>query len=282
MKHKTVEQDVDKEIRFHLEERTRELVAQGMEPERARAEASRVFGNERRIRSECRDITRTMRRERGLSRMIDSLWQDLRFALKTLRHAPVFAAVAVLTLALGIGANTAIFSVVNGVLLAPLPYPDADRLVRIWESSGGGGDVHVAWANYLDWRAAESLESLALHPSFAFGGASTVIGGDQPTRVLVAAVTRDFFRTLGVTAELGRVPSADEHAVGAAAVAVVSHDFWQSQLGAAAELGERTLKVGATSSASCPPASATRWTPTSGSPPNASSRVCRARLTTSP
>ncbi|MGD8331865.1 MAG: ABC transporter permease [Acidobacteriota bacterium] len=176
--------------------------------------------------------------------MIDSLLQDLRFAFKTLRHAPGFAAVAVITLALGIGANTAIFSVVNGVLLAPLPYPEADRLVRVWESNGGPADIHIAWANYLDWREARSFESIALHPSFAFGGASTVIGGDQPTRVLVSAVTVDFFRTMGVAATMGRVPTAEEHVEDAPGVAVVSNAFWRTQLGGTGQLGERTLRIG--------------------------------------
>jgi putative ABC transport system permease protein len=185
-----------------------------------------------------------MTQQKGLFAMIDSLWQDLRYALKTLAHAPGFTAVAVITLALGIGANTAIFSVVNGVLLAPLPYPEPDGLVRVWETSDGGGDIHIAWANYLDWREAESFESIALHPSFAFGGASTVIGGDQPVRVLVSAVTMDFFRTMGVDPELGRVPTPEEHALGAPGVAVVSHDFWQTLLGGAEQLGERTLRSG--------------------------------------
>jgi len=242
---KGIEEDVAEEIRFHLEERTRELIERGMGPERARAEALRVFGDQQRIRGECHDITRRMTNRKGLFAMIDSLLQDLRYAVRTLRHSPAFTIVAVITLALGIGANTAIFSVVNGVLLRPLPYPGADRLVTVWEDTGRDADVHIAWANYLDWRAtAQSFEAMALHPSFAFGGPSTVIGGDQPTRVYVSGVTQDFFRAMGVGAALGRVPGAQEHAEGAPAVAVVSHDFWQTQFGGSESLDGRTLKIG--------------------------------------
>lgn len=245
MKRRTITQDVDREIGFHLEERARELVAQGMDPRTAHAEALRAFGDDRRIRSECREITRSMNQQKGLRNMLDGLWQDFRYALRTLRHAPGFTTVAVLTLALGIGANTAIFSVVNGVLLRPLPYPEADRLVRVWERLERGGDNHVTWANFVDWRdSAESFEAMALHPSFAFGGASTVIGGDRPSRVLVSSVSREFFDAMGVDAVIGRTHTDEEQSQGGPAAAVVSYGFWQTQLGGTEQLDERPLRIG--------------------------------------
>ena len=185
-----------------------------------------------------------MSRQRGISRLIDTVVQDLRYAARTLLRDPTFSAVAVITLALGIGANTAIFSVVNGVLLRPLPYPEPDRIVSIWERHPGGGNNHIAWANAVDWRdQSKSFEALAVHPSYAFGGPTTVLGGDTPVRLRVASVSHGFFAAMGVEPLRGRVIAADEHARDAAAVALVSYAFWQTQLGGAENLGSRELTL---------------------------------------
>jgi len=159
---------------------------------------------------------------------LDGLAQDVKFAARSLRKAPGFLAVAVITLALGIGANTAIFSVVRGVLLEPLPYPQPDRLVQVWELNQRGSTMGVAGQNFRDWR--DQVEGLGSVAAYSVGQ-TTVLGDAEPLRRQVAVVSRGFFDTLGVTPEMGRVPRPDEHVAGAEPVVVVSHRFWQEQLG---------------------------------------------------
>src|SRR5437588_9184550 len=145
----------------------------------------------------------------------------LRLAFRQLIKNPAFSAVAILTLALGIGANTAIFSIVNAVLLRPLPYPDADRIMVVNESSGPGQDYSVAFPDYLDWQKENTVfEHLpATHKeSFNLSG----ISGRDPERVSGAAVTRNFFNVVGVGPQMGRTFSEDEDKAGAAPVVVIS------------------------------------------------------------
>src|SRR5438067_913102 len=151
---------------------------------------------------------------------------DLKFALRELRKSPGFTLVAVLTLALGIGANTAIFNIVNAVLLRPLPYPDADRIMVLNESSGPGQDYSVALPDYFDWRNENTVfEHLAAthKESRNLSG----IPGRDPERVSCASVTRNFFNIIGLPPELGRTFSQDEDKVGAPPVAVISDRVWR-------------------------------------------------------
>src|SRR5213596_1498560 len=151
---------------------------------------------------------------------------DLTLALRQLRKSPGFTFVAVLTLALGIGANTAIFSIVNAVLLRPLPYPDADRIMVLNESSGPGQDYSVALPDYFDWRNENTVfEHLAAthKESRNLSG----IPGRDPERVSCASVTRNFFNIIGLPPELGRTFSQDEDKVGAPPVAVISDRVWR-------------------------------------------------------
>src|SRR5213082_3092216 len=151
---------------------------------------------------------------------------DLTLALRQLRKSPGFTFVAVLTLALGIGANTAIFSIVNAVLLRPLPYPDADRIMVLSESSGPGQDYSVALPDYFDWRNENTVfEHLAAthKESRNLSG----IPGRDPERVSCASVTRNFFNIIGLSPELGRTFSQDEDKVGAPPVAVISDRVWR-------------------------------------------------------
>src|SRR6266513_2650430 len=151
---------------------------------------------------------------------------DIRFALRQLVNNPGFTFVAVLTLALGIGANTAIFSIVNAVLLRPLPYPDADRIMVLSESSGPGQDYSVALPDYFDWRNENTVfEHLAAthKESRNLSG----IPGRDPERVSCASVTRNFFNIIGLPPELGRTFSQDEDKVGAPPVAVISDGVWR-------------------------------------------------------
>jgi len=172
---------------------------------------------------------------------LSALAQDFRFAFRVLRKNPGYTLVALLTLALGIGANTAIFSLVHGVLLRPLPYPEPDRLVRVFEVNERGGRLASAWPNFADWRERSSgFASLTAHTR---GGESTVLGTGTPLRVGTAGVSEAFLRTLGVTPALGRDFVADEHREGADPAVIVSHRFWRSYLGSDPQIADRRLEV---------------------------------------
>ncbi|HWQ31485.1 MAG TPA: ABC transporter permease [Blastocatellia bacterium] len=168
------------------------------------------------------------------------LWQDLRYAARVLRARPGFTAAAILSLSLGIGACTAIFSIVDAVLLRELPYPQAERIVQLREVNERGLQVAVTEPNYLDMRSRNhSLESVA---QFA-GGAVVVTGGNEPVRARAFWVSRDFFNALGVRPAMGRGFLPEESKPGGAAVAIVSYGFWQRVLGGAADFSGRKLKV---------------------------------------
>src|SRR5215471_16221855 len=158
---------------------------------------------------------------------------DLKFALRQLVNNPAFSAIAILTLALGIGANTAIFSIVNAVLLRPLPYPDADRIMVMNESSGPGQDYSVALPDYFDWQKDNTVfEHLAAthKESRNLSG----IPGRDPERVSCASVTRNFFNIIGLPPQIGRTFSEEEDKVGAPPVAVISDRLWQRAFNRAA------------------------------------------------
>src|SRR5467141_2513084 len=151
---------------------------------------------------------------------------NFRLALRQLIKNPAFSAVAIVTLALGIGANTAIFSIVNAVLLQPLPYPDANRIMVLNESSGPNQDFSVALPDYFDWqRDNKVFEHLACthKESRNLSG----IPGREAERVSIASVTRNFFNIIGLSPQIGRVFSEDEDKVGAPPVAIISDRIWQ-------------------------------------------------------
>ena len=169
---------------------------------------------------------------------MQSLWHDLRHGLRTLVKKPGFTLIAVITLALGIGANAAIFSVVNAVLLRPLPYPNAERLVAVSENSLEASDISVAYPDYLDWQTQQSVfeEMSARMPT---GGVIT--GANEPERVIGRLVTPSFFPTLGVQPLLGRVFTEAENKPGTPPVIVISHGLWQRQFGGASDVIGKTI-----------------------------------------
>ncbi|HTJ87598.1 MAG TPA: ABC transporter permease [Terriglobales bacterium] len=177
------------------------------------------------------------------------IFQDIRYASRQLRKAPGFAAVAVVTLALGIGANTAIFSVVNGVLLRPLAFKDADRLVRLWhvppqKSFPGIPTFSVSPANYLDWQSQNHVfEQMAVMGYYGF----TMTGGDKPEQVDASSVSAGFFSTLGVQPMIGRVPTPDEDKPGRSNVVVLSHRFWQDHFGSNRNIVGQNITLDGTS-----------------------------------
>ena len=169
------------------------------------------------------------------------MFGDLRYAVRTLARSPGYTVVGILTLVLGLGANTAVFSLINGVLLQPLPFPQPDRLVRVAEVNGRGGEMQVAWANFEDFRArTRTVENLVATNG---GYESTVLGTGQPLRVVTAAVSEGFLGTIGVVPAFGRDFLRDEHRVGAAPAVIVSDGFWRTHLAGTQDLGSRNLTV---------------------------------------
>jgi len=160
---------------------------------------------------------------------------NLRFAFRQVIKNPAFSAVAIITLALGIGANTAIFSSVNSVLLRPLPYPNADRIMVLNESSGPGQDFSVALPDYFDWQKLpdyfdwQNDNAVFEHLACTHKESRNLSGisGREPERISCASVTRNFFNVIGLPAEIGRTFSEDEDKVGAPAVVVISDRLWQ-------------------------------------------------------
>src|ERR1700730_5717511 len=171
---------------------------------------------------------------------MEMLIQDLRFVLRVLRKNRGFALVAFVTLALGIGATTAIFSVVYEVLLRPLPYENPDQIVRLWEVNAQGQRVNFTDPNFEDIRSqSHSLQRLAEYRAWP----ESVSGGSEPTRTMVATVSRDFFPLMRVRPALGRTFAADEQRFGAAPTAMVSYGYWQHYLGSTADLSVIKLTI---------------------------------------
>ncbi len=169
---------------------------------------------------------------------MNGLLSDLRYAFRTLRKSPGFTVVALLTLAIGIGANTAIFSFVDSILLKPLPYPDAERIVRVLEKPPGGGGNGISTLTFLDWRNQNTVfDSLAAQT----GGDVTLTGRGEPVQLRASHVSAPYFDIFGIKAALGRTFAADEDQRGKEHVAVLSHVLWVSQFGADPALVGRTI-----------------------------------------
>src|SRR5262247_1303029 len=215
-----VEQELDEEIRYHLERQTQEHIVKSMTPEETRYTAMRAMGGIERRKEECRDM-------RGVN-FIENLAQDLRYSARMLSKNPGFTLIAVVTLALGIGANAAIFSFVNAVLLKPLPYPDPERIVSVWEKRPDGGNNYISTLNFLDW---ERQNRCFQFLSAFTGDTVTLTGSGSPEQLYVHRVSASYFKALGVDATLGRAFAASENEVGADLEVVLSNRIWQSRFG---------------------------------------------------
>lgn len=228
----TMERELDDELRFHLEMEIEYNVRRGLDPVEARRAALREFGGVNRIKEEAREA-------RGVS-AIEDLGRDVKLASRSLRRTPVYTLVALLTIALGVGVTTAVFSVVDGVLLRPLPYPRPERIVRLYERNDQYPRNAWAGANVHDVRA--NATSLS-HVAYYGVGTYTILGTDEPIRARGAGVSTDFFEVLGVPPALGRGLTADDGTPGSEPVAIVSHDFWQTALGGDSAFSRRLLRV---------------------------------------
>jgi predicted permease len=229
-----VEHELHAELEFDLAARAEVLRASGLNPEKARLAALREFGSLELAKDECRDERKT--------HLLEQTWQDIRFGLRTLRKNPGFTAVATLTLALGIGANTAIFSVVNTVVLQPLPFPDSNRLVMIWGTDQARGNVTdvTSYPNFTDWKTrSRSFDSMA---AFA---ERTMTLHDSSGAELVRGIhaSPGFFETLQVRPALGRTFRSGEEQTGAPHVAILTDAYWKERFGGRADVLGQSLRL---------------------------------------
>ncbi len=221
--------DLDEEMRFHIEERARELMTQGVDRATAASRAREEFGNATAARVECEEIRATGMIRASRSRAWTDLGRDVRYAVRSLARRPAHAVLVTLTLALGLGATTAILSVVNGVLLRPLPYDAPAALAWVYEWSPRGDDHNpVSIGNYLDWKArARSFQAIGAHfPPYPI----TLTGSGEPARLVTADATPSVLSVLGVRPTMGRL-FTEADASGDDRVLVISHALWQTRFG---------------------------------------------------
>jgi len=240
-----LEHQVDDELAFHIRMREERLTQLGMSPEAARADAIARFGDHERIRAECLTIDQQYARETTMMDWLESVAADIRFALRTLRRAPAFTVIAALTLALGVGATTAIFTLVNGILLRPLPYPHAEQLVRVIQSfpEKGLDAWPLSQQNTATYK--RDVTDFAHFAAYTRQGV-TLTGNGAPERLLAVQVTGDFFSTLGVPAIVGRTVVDSEVTKASAPVAILGYGFWQSHFGGAASVVGKTIDLDGT------------------------------------
>jgi predicted permease len=229
-----LEREMDEEMRFHVEMEVERLVGQGMSKSEASTEALRRFGGVEKTKDEVRDT--------AFSNLVEAVGQDARYALRALKRNPGYAAAAVLTLALGIGANSAIFSVVHGALLQALPYGGGDRLVRFRSDAPGvgGSDNGFSPLEIADLASqSRTVEGVAEYHSMWF----VLLGRAEPERVTTGVVSANFFDLLGVKPILGRTFAPGEDERGAEAVLVLSYNYWETSFGGDPEVVGRVFTM---------------------------------------
>ena len=239
-----LDQEVDEELALHIELRTRELVERGLDPRRARDIVLSRIGDLGHLKRTCVDLGRKREREMRLTRFIEECRDDIRFAIRQLMAAPGFTVVAVLTLALGIGVNSAIFALVDAALLRPLPLPQPDRLVMVWESSDAAPRTRVSPHNMVDWSArSRTFERLGGYiPNV---GGMVMAGADGTAETVPRQwVTSGIFEALGVQPIVGRTfrPSDDEEGTKSRFV-VLNERFWRTRFGGDPSVVGREIRL---------------------------------------
>ena len=217
-----LDEEIEAELRAHIEMRTADNIAAGMPPEKARRDALMRFGNRVTMKERVTEADAQM--------CLDSLWQDLRYGLRMLRKSPGFTTVAVLTLSLGIGANTAIFSLVNAALFRELPYRHAERLAFLWQNNQRTGETEgtVSYPNFADWRAqSHSFEDMA----FISGGEVLLGKGGVLQHVSLGEVSTNFLSVLGISPLLGRDFTYSDALPGPTHVLLIGYNLWQTYYG---------------------------------------------------
>ena len=224
--------ELDAELRDYLDAAAAQKMKDGMSREEARREARLEVGSADAVKEEVHSV--------GWESVVESFWQDVRFAVRMLRKSPGFTVVAILTLALGIGANTALFSIVNGVLLNPLPYPHPEQLVTIHESKPHFGTGSISYPNFLDWQKNNhTLSSMAVSRPVSFN----LTGQGPAEQVKGQFITSDFFSILGVKPLMGRLFVRADDQRGAAPVAMIGEGFWKRKFGSAQDVIDKTLTL---------------------------------------
>jgi predicted permease len=215
------DRELDKELHFHLSQQIEENLASGMTPEEARYAASRRLGGAEQIKEECRDMRQTA--------YLDDLAKDLRYTARALRKSPGFAVAIVLTLGLSIGANSAIFSVIDGVLLKPLPYPQANRIVRLFFSSNDYPKFPLNPFDFRDFRTrSRSFQDLA-----SINRSDVQLSGSgEPVRLTAFRVTAGYFRVLGLAPALGREFASNDELAGNGRLVILSDRAWRDKFAA--------------------------------------------------
>jgi putative ABC transport system permease protein len=228
----TVESEMEEELRFHSDRQLEKYLKTGMSRDEAQRRVRMDFGGLEQVKEECRDA-------RGVS-LLETVAQDLRYGWRTLLKSPGFAAAALFTLALGIGANTAIFSVVYGLLLQPLPFRDAARLVLLHETTPRVGDVSVSYPNFQDWRAqSHTFSEMAAVSNVGFN----MTGSTQPENISGLAVSPNFLSMAGIRPVIGRGFTPDEEKAGTAPVLLLSYALWQSHFGGDRRVIGKTIRL---------------------------------------
>src|SRR6267154_1585262 len=230
---KNHDSELDLELRAHLEMLTEENIRRGMSPAEARYAARREFGGV--------EQTKELHRQQRSIQLLDALVEDLRFALRGLGKRPAFALVAILTLALGIGSTTAVFSVVDRILFRSLPYPHDDRLVSFGDTAPFEANEFVLGPDYVDWKKAQTpFESVT---SFVPGGADCDLTEQNPVRLKCALVESTFLPTFEIQPLLGRNFTSDEDRPNSPRVALVSYGLWRSRFASDRNLPGRTISL---------------------------------------
>ena len=216
-----LEEQLRKELQFHIDRHTADLIAQGHLPGEARRQARLALGGPELVKENCRDARGT--------RWLEDLWQDAAYAVRILRQKPGFTAVSVLTLALGIGATTAIFSAVNPILFEPLPYPQAARITMIWDRGDGGQRSDITFGTYREVaERSRSFEAIAAMKSWQ----PAMTGSAEPERLDGQRVSAGYFQVLGVRPAIGQDFDASDDRPHGSNVAILSDGLWRSRFGA--------------------------------------------------
>src|SRR3954466_15142909 len=224
--------EIAEELRFHIEQQTQENIRAGMPAEEARRQAFLKFGSAEQMREQCWQESRFI--------SADHIWQDVAFAWRGMRKRPAFSAVAIGILALGLGANTAIFAIAKSLLLDQLPFRNPEQIVTIREATDTDEGFTMSPPNFDEYsRWQRTFEQL----SFWVDQSVNLTGGDKPERVVGSFVSANFFEMLGVKAELGRLFAEGEDKPGAPKRVVLSHHTWATRFGSATDVLRRTLTL---------------------------------------
>jgi len=232
-----VQDDIEREISFHIAERTDQLRSEGLSDEESTRRARLQFGNVTVQAERTRDV--------DIALWLDALLRNVRYALRTLGRTPGFTAAVVLTLALGIGANTAVFSAINAVLLQPLPFPDGDRLMRLSQRQERSAETKIAPIRLEDWNRLNSTFE-AITGYFMEDVSET--SGDVPEKVRRAWVTPRFLQVWGIAPALGRGFTDADHQPGASSAVLISDGYWRRRFGADPDVLRRSIRTGSASS----------------------------------